>query len=44
MMYGHEQKEDAGLLLKRQRRAHNERPAKDAGAPAPHAATSEERV
>ncbi len=46
MMYGHEQKEDAGLLLKRQRRGHNERSASDndAGQAAARTASSEERV
>ena len=45
MMYDHEQKEDAGVLLKRQRRVQRERPAQDSGAerPAPRAASSEER-
>ena len=46
MMYDHEQKEDAGALLKRQRRVRAERPSQDsaAGEAAPRAPSSEERV
>ena len=44
MMYDHEQKEDAGVLLKRQRRVQRERPSQDSGAERPsRAASSEER-
>ena len=45
MMYDHEQKEDAGVLLKRQRRMHTERSSQDSVAEeaVPRAASSEER-
>ena len=45
MMYDHEQKEDAGVLLKRQRRVQRERPTQDSGSErlAHRAASSEER-
>ena len=45
MMYDHEQKEDAGVLLKRQRRVQHDRSSQDSGAERPthRAASSEER-